>query len=86
MAKFYISSGTLQIVRSTSKSHLDAACDSVWELNENDTLDEYFYIDERGFKSYASADGETEVFRSKFVLRQAGWIMEKPKRRRRKKD
>lgn len=85
MAKYYISSGTLQIVRSTSKTHLRAACDSVWELNDNDTIDEYFYIDERGFRDYASADGKTEVFRSKFVLKKAGWIVETNRRRRRKK-
>lgn len=85
MAKYYISSGTLQIVRSTSKTHLAAACDSVWELNDNDTIDEYFYIDQRGFRDYTSADSRTLVFRSKFVLTQAGWVAQNNKRKRRKK-
>lgn len=85
MAKYYISSGTLQIVRSTSKTHLAAACDSVCELNDNDTLDEYFYIDEQGFRDYTSADGQTKVYRSKFVLKKAGWLIEDNKRKRRKK-
>jgi hypothetical protein len=84
MAKYYISSGTLQIIRSTNKSHLEAACDSVWELNENDTLDEYFYVNERGFRDYTNAGPETEVFTSNFVLRRAGWSVEP--RRRKKED
>ena len=85
MSKYYISSGTLQIIRSTSKMPVMAACDALWELNDNDTLDEYMYIDQRGFRDYTSADGKTQVFRSKFVLTQAGWVMETNKRKRRKK-
>ena len=87
MAKYYISCGTLQIICSTQMTKLEAACTSLWELNDNDTLDEYFYIDERGFRDYASADSNTDAFTSKFVLRKAGWTLEpKRKRRRKKKD
>jgi hypothetical protein len=50
--------------------------ESVWELNEFDTLDEYFYIDERGMKDYASALPDTQVFLTTFVLKKAGWTIQ----------
>ena len=77
MAKYYISSGTLQIIRSTSKMAVMAACDAVWELNDNDTLDEFMYVDERGYRDYKTADNKTMVYKTTSVLTQAGWSMEK---------
>lgn len=76
MAKYYISSGTLQIIRSTSKMAVMAACDAVWELNDNDTLDEFMYVDERGYRDYKTADKKTMVYKTTSVLTQAGWSME----------
>jgi hypothetical protein len=76
MSKYYISSGTLQIIRSTSKMAVMAACDAVWELNDNDTLDEYIYLDERGYKDYISADGLTTVLQTSHILKDAGWSLE----------
>lgn len=75
MAKYYIKSGTLEIIYSSPKYPFRAAQDTVWELNDNDTIDEYFYIDERGFRDYATADNETKVFKSTAVLDAAGWNM-----------
>lgn len=76
MAKYYVSCGSLQIIMSTEKDSLGAAMDSVWELNEFDVLDEYFYIDERGFRNYISAEPDTTVIETTKVLEEAGWMME----------
>lgn len=76
MAKYYVSCGSLQIIISTEKDGLGAAMDSVWELNEFDVLDEYFYIDERGFRNYISAEPDTTVIKTTKVLEEAGWTME----------
>lgn len=76
MSKYYINSGTLQVIRSTSKMAVMAACDAVWELNENDTLDEFMYVDERGYRDYKTADNKTMVYKTTNVLTQAGWNME----------
>ena len=77
MAKYYIKCGTLELIYSTSKKPLDAAMDAVWETNEHDVLDEYMYLDERGYRDYASADKQTKVYKSINVLTQAGWNLEK---------
>jgi len=76
MAKYYIKCGTLEFIQSTDNDALGAAMDSVWELNEYDTLDEYFYIDERGFRNYITAEPDTQVFLSTFVLKKAGWTIQ----------
>ncbi len=76
MAKYYIKSNTLEIIYSTHKGPIDAACDAIWELNDNDVLDEYMYIDERGYKDYTSADKLTKVYKTENILIQAGWNME----------
>jgi hypothetical protein len=52
----------------------DACRTVLWECNENDTLDEYFYIDERGFRGYVSADGDTMVVPSVEVMEAEGWV------------
>ena len=60
----------------SEKNPFEAAQQSVWELNDNDVIDEFFYIDERGFKDYITADSSTCVFKSEAVLDAAGWNME----------
>lgn len=76
MAKYYVSCGSLQVIRDSKKDALGAAMDSVWELNEFDILDEYFYIDERGFRTYVSAEPDTTVIETAKVLQEAGWTIE----------
>lgn len=76
MAKYYVKSGTLEMIYSTDKKQFEAAQDCVWELNDYDTLDEYFYIDERGYRNYDSADTKTFVYTSESVLNAAGWNIE----------
>lgn len=76
MAKYYIRSGSLEIIYSSTKPSFEAAQDAIWELNDNDVLDEYFYIDERGYRDYTSADTETRVYKTSSVMEAAGWNME----------
>lgn len=76
MAKYYVKSGSLEMIYSSDKDAFGAAQDCVWELNDNDTIDEFFYIDERGYRDYVSADTETKVFKSEAVLDAAGWNLE----------
>ena len=76
MSKYYIKCGSLEIIRSTNKDAIESAIDSIWELNDNDILDEYFYIDERGFRNYISAEPDTVVIETIKILEKAGWIME----------
>lgn len=75
MAKYYIQSGSLQLIYSTNKDPISAAITALWETNEHDTLDEFFYVDERGMKDYKTADKETIVIDSETVLDEAGWKM-----------
>ena len=72
MPKYYIKSGSLELIHSTSKNPLEAACMAIWETNEHDTLDEYMYIDERGMRDYISADPNTMVYETTAVLKKAG--------------
>ena len=76
MSKYYIQCGSLQIIYSTQKNPLEAACQTVWETNEYDVLDEYFYIDERGYRGYTNADKETIVIPTEEIMRHSGWTME----------
>ena len=74
MAKYYIQSGSLQLIYSTSQSVFDACRTVLWECNENDTLDEYFYIDERGYRNYVTAQPDTFVVETEDILRKEGYI------------
>jgi len=76
MSKYYIQCGSLQLIKSTAKDAFEAAMESIDELNEYDTLDEYFYVDERGFRNYVSAEPDTQVFPTTFVLKEAGWELD----------
>ncbi len=72
MAKYYVKSGTLEIVIS-KKDALEAAIGGLLLTNKFDTIDEYFYCDERGYRDYVSADKETNVIPTKSIVRAAGW-------------
>ena len=73
MAKYYISCGSLQMIYSTNKSPWAACRTVLWETNEHDILDEYFYVDERGYRDYASATPDTIVMPSEEILKAEGW-------------
>jgi hypothetical protein len=82
MPKFYIQSGSLRIIYNRKKvtrnpnskiDHVMACCDMLGQLNAHDVLDEYFYVDERGYRDYVSADPETVVIPTEYILEEAGW-------------
>lgn len=73
MAKYYVKCGSLELIYSTNKTPFDAAVTVLWEANENDVLDEYFYVDERGMRDYKTADNKTIVIESELILDKAGW-------------
>jgi hypothetical protein len=77
MPKYYIKCGTLELKYSTNKQPLEAAIYAMNETNKFDTLDEYFYVDERGFRDYITADKQTQVIKLKKVARRAGWTLNK---------
>ena len=52
MAKYYIKTGTLEIIFSTDKEPYDACRRVIHECNSNDEVDEYMYCDERGYRDY----------------------------------
>ena len=74
MAKYYIKSGTLEIIFSTRKNQYNACRTAIHECNSNDELDEYMYLDERGYRDYTSADTTTFVVDSEQILRKEGYI------------
>jgi hypothetical protein len=76
MSKYYIQCGSLQLIYSTSKSESEAAAQVLWECNEHDVLDEYFYIDERGYRDYTNADKQTQVIPTEVVMKLAQWEIE----------
>lgn len=76
MPKYYIKCGTLEYIVSTNKDAIEAAMQSTFQLNDYDTLDEYFYVDERGLRNYVSAEPDTQVFETATVLKKAGWTIQ----------
>ena len=74
MAKYYIKTGTLEIIFSTDKEPYDACRRVIHEFNSNDKLDEYMYLDERGYRDYTTADTTTFVVDSEQILRKEGYI------------
>jgi hypothetical protein len=72
MAKFYVKSGTLEVIISR-KDALEASIAGLLMTNKFDTIDEYFYADERGYRDYVSADKNTNVIATKSIVRAAGW-------------
>jgi hypothetical protein len=76
MPKYYIKCGTLEMIYSTNKKPMRAAASVLWETNKFDVLDEYFYVDERGFKDYLTAHPDTKVYKTEKIIEKAGWTME----------
>lgn len=77
MPKFYIKCGSLELIYSTRKNATNAAVTALWETNKFDVLDEHFYIDERGFRDYLTADKETKVIKLNKICKRAGWEINK---------
>lgn len=77
MSKYYIKCGTLELIYSTGQSVSNAAVTALWETNKFDVLDEHFYIDERGFRDYLTADKETKVIKLNKICKRAGWEINK---------
>jgi len=76
MSKYYIKCGSLELIYSAPNSKpVEAAQIALWETNQFDVLDEYFYIDERGYRDYITADKETKVITLEKVAKLAGWKM-----------
>lgn len=74
MAKYYIKCGTLEIIFSTRKNEYNACRIAIHECNANDELDEYMYIDQRGYRDAFTADQTTSVVRRDDILRKEGYI------------
>lgn len=72
MGKFYVKSGTLEVTISRGDA-LEAAITGLFLTNKFDTIDEYFYIDERGYRDYISADPQTNVISTSSIIKAAGW-------------
>jgi hypothetical protein len=72
MPKYYVASGTVKIMISR-KDALEAAICALAEANKFDIVDEYFYVDERGYRDYVSADPQTNVIATRNVVGAAGW-------------
>ena len=72
MPKYYVASGSLNMIISR-KDALEAAISTLTEANKFDTIDEHFYVDERGYRDYVTADPMTNVIATKNVVQAAGW-------------
>ncbi len=72
MSKWYVKSNTVEkIVSIPESSPLDAAIAVLNDTNEFDIFDEYFYVDERGFRDYTNADRLTQVIKTPRVMIKA---------------
>lgn len=76
MGKFYIKSGSLEVILS-KQDPLEAAISGLMMTNKFDIIDEYFYADERGYRDYTNADSKTTVIQTKSIVRAAGWELSK---------
>jgi len=72
MPKFYVKSNTLEVIISR-KDALEASITGLLMTNKFDIIDEYFYVDERGFRDYTNADKDTTVICTKSIVKAAGW-------------
>jgi hypothetical protein len=72
MAKYYVASGSLRIIVSR-KDCLEASIYGLMQTNKFDIIDEHFYVDERGYRDYVSADPQTNVIATRNVVSAAGW-------------
>ena len=72
MSKWYVKSNTVQrIISIRDSSPMDAAIAVFHDTNEFDIFDEYFYVDERGFRDYTNADRLTQVIKTPQVMIRA---------------
>ena len=76
MPKYYISSGTFQTIYSTNKNPGKACIDMISEISEYDKLDKYFYVNEKGFRTYETRDDDTHVADLSIILARSGLIEE----------
>lgn len=74
MAKYYIKTGTLEVIFSTELDEYAACCRVIHECTPDDEVDEYMYVDQRGYRDYASAQSDTIVIETERVLREEGYI------------
>ncbi len=69
MSKWYVKSNTVEkIISIRESSPMDAAVVVFEDTNEFDIFDEYFYVDERGFRDYKNADSLTQVIKTPKVI------------------
>jgi len=61
------------MIYNTNKNPVEACCDMLEEINENDTLEEYFYVDERGFRGLRTAQSDTVVIETESIMDISGW-------------
>jgi hypothetical protein len=72
MSKWYVKSNTVEkIISIRDSSPMDAAIAVFNDTNEFDIFDEYFYVDERGFRDYKNADSLTQVIKTPKVMIRA---------------
>ena len=74
MAKYYIKTGTLEVIFSTELEPYDACRRVIHECTPDDEVDEYMYLDERGYRGYDTADTTTFVVDTEQILRKEGYI------------
>jgi hypothetical protein len=74
MAKYYIKSNTFEVIFSTDKNAYNACRRVIHERLPTDTLDEYMYIDQRGYRDAHTADQITEVVSTVKICRKEGLI------------
>jgi hypothetical protein len=75
MPKYYIKCGTLELIRDSKFGPIEVAINALYDSNKFDTLDEYFYIDERGMRDYVTAQPDTNVLSLKIIAKLAGWTL-----------
>ena len=69
MSKWYVKSNTVEkIISIRDSSPMDAAIAVFEDTNQFDVFDEYFYVDERGFRDYKNADSLTQVIKTPKVI------------------
>jgi len=72
MSKWYVKSNTVEkIISIPYSSPIDAAVAVYYDTNQFDIFDEYFYVDERGFRNYTNADSLTQVIKTPKVMIKA---------------
>jgi len=77
MPKYYIKCGTLELIRDSEFGPIEVAINALYDSNKFDTLDEYFYIDERGMYDYSTAKPDTTVISLRKVAKLSGWTLGK---------